>query len=277
MSSMAGRTMAITGGAGNVGLAIIRMALARRDERRKNAGDAPAFDASNDPAIPVTPSESKGFPSAKRASETAGQAAKPRITFDTIFERRAFLPSVFILLVNMGFGCVTTFIALHAAARGVEHVSLYFLVYAITTLVTRPGIGRLIDRFGYRIPAILATLCTAGTLVLIGLASTLAAFATAGLFAGLGIGTAMGTFQSMAVASVEPNRRGVATATYMTFFDIGIAVGAGLGGVIAGALGYGGMYMVVAAFPAMAALLAALLVKPGVGVSSPQGPGNVAK
>ena len=29
MSSMAGRTMAITGGAGNVGLAIIRMALER--------------------------------------------------------------------------------------------------------------------------------------------------------------------------------------------------------------------------------------------------------
>ena len=166
----------------------------------------------------------------------------------------------------MGFGCVTTFIALHAEAQGVTRVSLYFLVYAIVTLATRPLIGRVIDARGYRAPAILATACTAGTLVLIGASSTTWMFALAGVFAGLGVGTSMGTFQSMAVAAAEPRRRGVATSTYMTFFDLGIAAGAGLGGIIAGAAGYGTMFATMAAFPLLASAASAIGVKRGGGV-----------
>ena len=82
---------------------------------------------------------------------------------------------ILIFLVNIGFGCITTFIALHAQEQGVGGVSSYFLVYAVVTLVTRPYIGKLIDRYGYRIPAILSALCTGATLVIIG-ASTSADF-----------------------------------------------------------------------------------------------------
>ena len=232
-------------------LAIIRTLL----ERAKGKANAPAADL-DAPAVP---------------QETAGQAQKSapaRLTLEAVFERRAVLPSILMLLVNVGFGCVTTFIALHAEAQGVTRVSLYFLVYAIVTLATRPLIGRIIDARGYRIPAILATACTAGTLVLIGAAHTTWMFALAGVFAGLGVGTSMGTFQSMAVASAEPRRRGVATSTYMTFFDLGIAAGAGLGGIIAGAAGYGTMFAVMAAFPLLAGVASAIFVKRGIGIGS---------
>ena len=204
---------------------------------------------------PVNPPETTS------ADEAEGQRPKNRLTLNTVFERRAVLPSILMMLVNMGFGCVTTFIALHAEAQGVTRVSLYFLVYAIVTLASRPLIGRVIDARGYRMPAILATLCTAGTLVLIGASSTTWMFALAGVFAGLGVGTSMGTFQSMAVAAVEPQRRGVATSTYMTFFDIGIAAGAGLGGVVAGASSYGVMFAVMAVFPLLASAASAFRVK----------------
>ena len=163
--------------------------------------------------------------------------------------------------MNIGFGCITTFIALHANAQGVSGVSAYFIVYAIVSLASRPPIGMLIDRFGYRIPAILSTLCTACTLVLIGVSSNMVMFAGAGALAGLGIGTAMSTFQAMAVASVEPWRRGVATATYMTAFDLGIAIGSLLGGILADLVGYTVMYFVVAAFPIVATVVAAAAIK----------------
>ena len=65
----------------------------------------------------------------------------------------------------------------------------------------------------------------------------------------------------MAVAAAEPWRRGVATSTYMTFFDLGIAAGAGLGGIVAGAWGYGAMFAVMAAFPLIASGLSAFLVR----------------
>ena len=194
--------------------------------------------------------------------------APARLTLDAVFERRAVLPSILMLLVNMGFGCVTTFIALHAEAQGVTRVSLYFLVYAVVTLATRPVIGRIIDARGYRIPAILATACTAGTLVLIGAAHTTWMFALAGVFAGLGVGTSMGTFQSMAVASAESRRRGVATSTYMTFFDLGIAAGAGLGGIAAGAWGYGVMFAAMAVFPLLACGASAVFVRRGEGIGA---------
>ncbi|MBR3258889.1 MAG: MFS transporter [Eggerthellaceae bacterium] len=249
-------------------LAILRTVLRRAKGSAANVADAKAADANVAGANAAASASSNGANESAAdiaAAKSAGQEAKPRFTLDAVFERRALLPSILILLVNVGFGCVTTFIALHAEAQGVTRVSLYFVVYAIVTLVTRPVIGRLIDAHGYRIPAILATLCTAGTLVLIGVSSATWMFALSGVFAGLGVGTSMGTFQSMAVAAAEPWRRGVATSTYMTFFDIGIAVGASIGGVVAGAWGYGGMFAFMAVFPLLATVASAIFVKRGVG------------
>ena len=184
---------------------------------------------------------------------------------ETLFERRAIVPGILIMLVNVGFGCITTFIALHAEAQGVSGVSAYFIVYAIVTLASRPFIGRLIDINGYRLPAILSTLCTAGTLALIGVSSNILMFAGAGVLGGLGIGTAMGTYQAMAVANVEPWRRGVATSTYMTAFDLGIAIGSLLGGFLADAHGYTIMYFCVALFPIAACIVSAAIIKSGEG------------
>ena len=185
---------------------------------------------------------------------------------ETLFERRAVLPGVLMLLVNIGFGCITTFIALHAESQGVGGVSAYFLVYAVVSLASRPPIGMLIDRFGYRMPAIISSLGTAGTLALIGLSDSTLMFAGAGILGGLGIGTAMSTFQAMAVASVEPWRRGVATATYMTAFDLGIAIGSLLGGAIVDIANYTTMYFVVALFPVAAGVISAVVIKKGSGV-----------
>ena len=198
-------------------------------------------------------------PLAQRGVSPLGQNTTS--VLDTVFERRAVFPGMLMLLVNIGFGCITTFIALHGQEQGVANVSVYFIAYAVVTLASRPMIGRLIDRYGYRMPSILSCLGTVLTLALIGLANSALLFALAGALAGIGIGTAMGVFQAMAVASVEPWRRGVATSTYFIAFDIGIAVGSLLGGFVAGAFGYTAMYFVVAAFPLLAGILSAVRVK----------------
>ena len=86
-------------------------------------------------------------------------------------------------------------------------------------------------------------------------------FACSGVLGRLGIGTAMGTYQSMAVSSVEPQRRGVATSTYMTAFDLGIALGSLVGGVLADMFGYTIMYFTVAIFPIVASVISAVVIK----------------
>lgn len=164
------------------------------------------------------------------------------------------LPSLAMMLVNVGFGAITTFIALHAAEQGVPEITWYFVIYAIVTVVSRPVIGKIIDRTGYRGPSIFATLCTAATLVLIGLSNSLPMFCVAGVLGGFGIGGSMSTFQAMAVATVPPQRRGVATSTYFVFFDLGIAVGSFAAGIIAGTHGYLVMYEAMAVFPVLACI-----------------------
>ena len=203
-------------------------------------------------------------PDAADRAAAPDPAQVPRYSrFDTFFERRALVPGLLMMLVNFGFGCITTFIALHASSRGVNGVTSYFIVYAVVTLVSRPYIGKLIDRHGYRIPAMISTLCTAGTLVLIGLSSSVVMFAGAGVLGGLGIGTAMGTYQAMAVADVEPWRRGVATSTYFTAFDLGIAAGSLVGGMLVDVVGYMVMYFIMALFPVAASVVSAVVIKRG--------------
>ena len=200
-------------------------------------------------------------PKAAPTPRTGAPNPTPTSKLDTFFERRAFLPSIAMLLVNIGFGTITTFIALHAAEQGVPEIAWYFVVYAITTVVSRPFIGKIIDRHGYRGPSVFATLCTAATLVLIGVSNSLPLFCAAGALGGLGIGSAMGTFQAMAVATVEPQRRGVATSTYFVFFDLGIAIGSFVAGIIAGAVGYTAMFVIMAIFPVLACVFFVLAGK----------------
>ncbi len=260
-------SIAIAQGAGAVymlyaalGMTVLALVLAVVETLiGKRGGSAEGMASSADSAGEVGSVAARGPERPAGASSHSHMA--PRSRFDTFFERRALVPGLLIMLVNFGFGCITTFIALHASSRGVNGVTSYFIVYAIVTLVSRPYIGKLIDRHGYRIPAMISTLCTAGTLVFIGVSSSVAMFAGAGALGGLGIGTAMGTYQAMAVANVEPWRRGVATSTYFTAFDLGIAAGSLLGGVLVDLAGYMIMYFVMALFPAAASVVSAVVIK----------------
>lgn len=251
----AGTTCMVYVAAGVTALALVLSVIEAMVVKRKDA-DAGAAESQAGDDYPAPESQSPEVPVASNAP-TPSTPSK----LEALFERRAVVPGILILLVNIGFGCITTFIALHADAQNAEGVSLYFIAYAVITLACRPYIGKLIDRHGYRIPAITSTLCTAGTLMLIGVSSNAFMFAAAGVLGGLGIGAAMGTFQAMAVANVEPWRRGVATSTYMTAFDLGIAIGSLAGGIIAEAAGYTVMYFVVGLFPIAASVLSALAVK----------------
>ena len=208
------------------------------------------------------------------AAEHPHEQPAPTSKLETFFERRALLPSLAMLLVNIAFGTITTFIALHAAEQDVPEITWYFVIYAITTVASRPLIGKIIDRTGYRGPSIFATLCTAATMAVIGMSNSLPMFCLAGAIGGLGIGGAMSTFQAMAVATVPPWRRGVATSTYFVFFDLGIAIGSFVGGIVANAVGYTAMYMTMIAFPILACIFFLVAGKRRLNATIPNAKGS---
>ncbi len=174
---------------------------------------------------------------------------------DRFFERGALVPSIAMMLVNVGFASIITFVAVYAQNQGIEGASAYFVVYALTNMASRPFIGRIIDKCGFRVPGSAACICMAATLALIGASDSLWMLCAAGILAGLGQGTCMGSFQTMAVSTADASRRGVATSTFLSFFDLGIAFGSIISGVLAELFGCSMMYGAMALFPLIASSL----------------------
>lgn len=195
---------------------------------------------------------------------------KQKLGLSSMFDKKALLPSGIMLLINCAFASITTFIALHGQAQGVSNISLYFTVYAIVTIISRPIIGKIIDKTGFFMPAVLSTIGVVITLTMIAFSNTIIMFCLAGVFGGLGIGTGMGTLQTMAVSSVPAERRGVATSTFLFGVDAGIALGAAIAGAFAGAFGYGTMFLTMAVFPAIACLILIALGKKKIASYSPE-------
>ena len=218
----------------------VRAAKAQGFFDERPASDGPSSDASAGPTEGAS------------ASARPAEARKAGLSVADMFERRALLPGLLIMLMNMAFSTITTFIAVFAQSRGVDGVSLYFVTYAIVTIVTRPLIGRVIDRIGFFGPGILSMAGVVVTMLIISASTTTPMFVLAGLFAGLGLGTGMSVMQTMAVSSVEPHKRGVANSTYFFMFDLGIALGSFVSGLVAGAVGYSATYVVMAAWPLIA-------------------------
>lgn len=186
---------------------------------------------------------------------SSGSAVIKKGKFDALIERDAWLPSLGMFLISVGFASVTAFIALYGMEQSVANISLYFVVYALVTILTRPIIGRLADKNGYFVPSIIGILCVLATLLIISISHEILLFCVAGVFAGIGMGTASGMFQTMAVSTVPPQRKGVATSTFLIGLDGGLCVGSAIAGVVAGVAGYAGMFAFMGIFPLVTLIL----------------------
>ena len=96
-----------------------------------------------------------------------------KLTIRNMIAKEALIPASITFLIAMGFTSINSFLLVYAEERGIVGASLFFTVYALCMLVTRPMVGKLTDKYGFvkvSIPAVLATSCS---LVLIGLSSNL--------------------------------------------------------------------------------------------------------
>lgn len=167
----------------------------------------------------------------------------------SLLEPRAFFPAGLSLLSGLIFGSVIGFITLFGVESGIGDVSRFFFLYAIVIMATRPISGRLYDRFGPTavvLPG--AGLLSVGLLVLSN-ADSQAALTAAAVIYGAGFGSIQPSLQAWAIDRVEPHRRGAATGTYYSAFDIGIGLGAMVLGSVAKASSYSVMYRVAALIP----------------------------
>lgn len=169
-------------------------------------------------------------------------------------------PSLF--LVYLGYSGVVSFVVPYASDLGLEEAaSIYFVLYAAAILLTRPPVGKHVDKHGER-PLIFFTF---GSIV-VGLVAL--AFATNGIvllissvLLGFGIGATQSILQAVVARDTPYHELGLANSTFFMSMDLGAGVGPVLIGFFVPYLGFMGCYCALAIAAALACILYVLLAK----------------
>jgi MFS family permease len=144
---------------------------------------------------------------------------------ESLVEWRIFVVSLSLFLCSFGYGGITSFVALYAERSGVSPRGIFFILFSLSVLATRPFAGRLADRIGAKrvlIPCLALVVIAFG---LLAIASTLPRMAAAAILFGLGFGNLYPVFIAHVIRFVPPERHGAAFGSVLAAFDTGIGTG----------------------------------------------------
>lgn len=170
---------------------------------------------------------------------------------ERLVEPSAIPISVCVMLAAFGYAAVLSFIRLFGAAIQLERtVSIFFIVYAVVLILSRPVAGKLQDRFGDSCVIYPSACCQVISMLLLSFGRNSAAILAAAVFCALGYGTLSSVINAVASRSASPERKSYAVATYWIACDGGMGLGPAILGVIAGRSGYGAMFLAAAVISA---------------------------
>lgn len=173
-------------------------------------------------------------------------SAKTSLKFSDFIEPKALPIAVIIAILSLGYASVLSFINFYAIEIDlVETASLFFVVYAIAILVSRPFTGRLMDIKGANAIMYPAFILFSGGLLLLSATSSSIVFLIAGALIGLGYGNMQSTTQAIAIKVTSPERVGLATSTYYIALDAGLGFGPYILGFLIPISGYHYLYVIM--------------------------------
>lgn len=147
-------------------------------------------------------------------------------------------------LLSFGYGIVTVYLSVYAKEEvGITSgTGYYFSILAAGLVVSRLMSayllrnGRYVKIFSLGIASVIVSF------FIVAFIHNPVAFFISAAFMGVGYGLITPTAQTMIVNMAEDTERGVANATYLTFFDIGVGSGVFVGGLIAQHINYSASY-----------------------------------
>ncbi|WP_370455105.1 MFS transporter [Planomicrobium sp. CPCC 101079] len=171
------------------------------------------------------------------------------VKLSQFIEPKAVPIAIITLAIAFCYSSILSFINFYASEINlVEAASFFFLVYAISVLLSRPITGRLLDSKGANFVMYPAFLLLAAGLLLLSAANTSATLLLSAALIGLGFGNMQSCTQAIAVKLTPPHRMGLATSTFFIFLDIGIGFGPYILGFIIPVTGFRSMYVILSIF-----------------------------
>lgn len=171
---------------------------------------------------------------------------KFKISLGSMFAKEAILPACLALLFSMAYFNINSFLVIYAEDIGIEgEIGLFFTVYAVTLLFTRPLIGKLSDKYGIHNVLLPAMCCFAVSFIIISFARSLPAFLVAAFISAFGYGACTPTVQALCMKRVGAERRGAGSCTNYVGQDLGSLLGPIIGGFVVGHFGYPAMWRIM--------------------------------
>jgi MFS family permease len=166
------------------------------------------------------------------------------------------VPGIGVALSGVGFGAITTFIALLFASNGWAPLWLAFTALSVAFIVGRLLFGHLPDRLGGARVAVVCILVEAMGLVSIWLAPSAAIALAGAAVTGFGYSLVYPGLGVEAIRRAPPQSRGLAMGAYTAFLDLSLAVSGPVLGLVARGFGLPAVFL-ASVFAALAAAVIA--------------------
>lgn len=175
------------------------------------------------------------------------RAELKRLRMDSFIYHDALPISFISLLCGICYSTVLSFMGAYTDTLGLLlGGSVFFIAYAITSLFSRPIIGRFMDHHGGNVvmypTLIILTLC----MLTVGVSKWTWLFAIGGILLGLSYSTVTSAGQALAIHGVHEDHIGLATSTFFIFLDFGVGIGPYLLGFLVPAYGFASVYFAAA-------------------------------
>lgn len=174
-----------------------------------------------------------------RQPEVSGKG----LSWSDFVEAKALPASIVLGLLTMLFGAVVSILVLFAKQNGIANIGLFFTINALAMIVCRPFANRWYYKNGPDGVLLTGVGLLALCALIIAYSSSITHLAIAGIAYGVGFGFCIPVLQTLAICDVLPQRRGTATGTFFTAFDLGIGAGAVVWGWVAATMGYRGAFL----------------------------------
>ena len=177
-------------------------------------------------------------------SERQRNEALHGFKLENYLEKAAVPLSILVLAMNLCYASVNSYISTYADTIGLERfASWFFVVYAAVLLISRPTMGKAMDRHGDNVVMYPALAALGLGYLLLAFLPNLPGLMVSAVFLAIGYGGAFSNIQAIVVRAAPSHRMGMATSTFYVFADAGLGFGPLVLGLLVPLCGYHGMYL----------------------------------
>ena len=193
------------------------------------------------------------------AMRKAGQAAQKRAWKKGKFILPELIPvALIVLLFCIPYNGTSSFLATVAADRGLSFsVGSFFTIYAVFLLVVRFFLSKALDQIPFRKFILIAVPFGVASMLCLHWMNSFGMMVAAAFLLTFAYGMVQPICQAAGIRSVPIDEHGVANCTYYIGLDLGLAFGPTLSGALYGAFGEQGLFLALAAVPALSIVVLA--------------------